>query len=143
MKQNQMVNDIRNDAYVADNNSGILKKRLQQTIEDCKKIEEYMSRFTNALSVGISWGSYFHPSNLQLPSNFANLVSFSIEGDCIKSETLQAMKNLKSLKDFRFPYSKNIFTETTIFEEICNNHPCIERLEINACECFVSITYIK
>ena len=103
-----------------------------------KKIEEYMSRFTNALSTGISWGSYFHPSNLQLPSNFANLVSFSIEADCITSETLQAMKNLKSLKDFRFPYSKNIFTETTIFEEICNNHPCIERLEIDACERLVS-----
>ena len=56
---------------------------------------------------------------------------------------LKAAKNLRCLKDFRFPYSKNVFTETTTFEKIRNNHPCIERLEIYACKRLVSITYIK
>ena len=40
-------------------------------------------------------------------------------------------------------YSKNVFTETTTFEKIRNNHPCIKRLEIYACKRLVSITYIK
>ena len=56
----------------------------------------------------------------------------------VLEKIVNAMKNLKCLKDFRFPYAQKVFTEKTIFEAISNNHPCIERLSVYMCQRFVS-----
>lgn len=124
------------------------------------EINEGIKIFKNALAANISFESYWgsRMNQLRFPNIFySNLISLNIEcDDCdydyhrewrriLKATELDAlekivnaMKNLKCLKDFRFPYAKKVFTEKTIFEAISNNHPCIERLSVYMCQRFVS-----
>ena len=134
--------------------------------DELEKNKIGMSSFENALHLSFSIPVTVSSLQLSFPSQLNNLVSLDIKCDSIESirithrfsrncivlkeshpdfhkNILKAAKNLRCLKDFRFPYSKNVFTETTTFEKIRNNHPCIERLEIYACKRLVSITYIK